>query len=173
MLCELLNVNKVNASDVILKRWNSTSPPYHTSIEIKADKVYSVSSGKVVCIRNEANNTLSVSILVNKNQLVRYCNLTGVDLYLYSEVSVGDFIGTVNKYVSFEYCTEQQGNSKWPVRFENYQFFKQDPSAIVDGKTLLIDYKAINYISGDMYDLTDDSPPTGDYLKEISNVRSM
>lgn len=169
MLCELLNVSSVEANKVIIDNWNDQTVPYHTSADILADMVYSISGGQVISVRNEENKTVSVSVLVNSNQLVRYGNLKIANVLEYETVSIGTSIGEADKYVKFEYCTKSQDNSKWPVRFPKYQFFKQNPNLLIEGKIFLVDYDSMKYVAGDMYDVTDDSPATGEYLKEISN----
>lgn len=122
-----------SSSSKIIKKW-TTTVPYVTGYDIATGAAYSVTYGKVVYIGQEPDGTFTVNIKCNDDEVLRYGNLTSLLVSSSNEVSAGTKLGNVARFVHFEYATRWQGNSRMPVRVNQYLYFKQDPSDILEGK---------------------------------------
>lgn len=133
MLSVMLNKHIQNWNDCILTYYNDSEFPYVMGLEIKASQVHSICPGKVISVSNWPPAKQSVSVMVNNNQIVRYANLSSVQVKEGQEVTFRTVIGTANKFVRFEYCTVAQHSSKWPVRIKSLTVYKQDPTSLLTG----------------------------------------
>ncbi len=122
-----------SSSSTIKSRWSNTVP-YVTGYDILSDVAYSVAYGKVVYVGQELDGTFTINIKCNDDEVLRYGNLTSLLVSSSNEVSAGTKLGNVARFVHFEYATRWQGNSRMPVRVNQYLYFKQDPSDILEGK---------------------------------------
>lgn len=133
-----------SSSSTIKSRW-STTVPYVTGYDIITNVVYSVAYGKVVYVGQEPDGTFTVNIKCNDDEVLRYGNLTSLFIRSSDEVKAGTKLGNAAKCVHFEYATRWQGNSRMPVRVNQYLYFKQDPADIIEGKYLPSAQNAIEY----------------------------
>ena len=133
-----------SSSSTIKSRWSNTAP-YVTGYDIVSNVAYSVAYGKVVYIGQEPDGTFTVNIKNNDDEVLRYGNLTSLLVRSSGEVKAGTKLGNVAKYVHFEYATRWQGNSRLPIRVNQYLYFKQDPTDIIEGKYLPGQQPALEY----------------------------
>lgn len=125
-----LDIITNNQNPEILNNWKMT-PPYHTSIDIVGDKIYSITSGRVIQITH-SDNIYWINIQLSKEELIRFGNIIDPKVYVNSTVAVKDFIGIAYKFVKFEYCNLEI--SKFPVRVLDLTYYKQDPFLILHRK---------------------------------------
>lgn len=133
-----------SSSSKIIRKW-TTTVPYVTGYDIATSAAYSVTYGKVVYVGQETDGTFTINVKVNDNEILRYGNLSGTYVGGGSSVSPRTKLGDAIKYVHFEYLTRWQGNTNFPVRVNQYLYFKQDPGDIIDGKYLPSAEVAIQY----------------------------
>jgi len=133
--------------DILKALTGSTSPVLLNERELNSSKVTSFTASflgvnEVFCLFpgsaifvGSFDGAESVNILVNKHELIRYTNLAVAPVVRDSQVPKGQKIGEVSprKRFGFEYCTQWQGDSKYPVRFCGRLFFKQNPKDILNG----------------------------------------
>ena len=121
-----------SASSKIKNKWSTVSP-YVTGYDVYASTIYSVTYGKVMYVGQEPDGTFTISIACNSNEMFRYSNV--IQLFVGSSdiVTSGTKLGVVDKYVHFEYISRWQGESRFPVRVNQYLYFKQDPHDILEG----------------------------------------
>ena len=124
-----------SSSSKIIRKW-TTTVPYVTGYDIATSAAYSVTYGKVVYIGQELDGTFTVCVSCNSNEMLRYGNITELYVGASDEVATKQELGRVNKYVHLEYVTRWQGSSRFPVRINQYLYFKQDPVDIIDGTYL-------------------------------------
>lgn len=140
MLSTLLGQHRISAKQVILNTWNELVPPYHTSIDVKASDVHSISAGYILFVGRDQTNSHSITVLVNSTQMIRYCNLHTLYVNAGQNITTGQKLGSAkNNTLKLEYCTKHQGNSKWPVRIFGLTFYKQNPHDILTGAVRLDD----------------------------------
>ena len=165
-------VNDAPLTDnMIIGKWNDRVAPYHTSVDIVTNDVYSVSDGKVIFQGKFENNTISVAVQINNSQVLIYGNLIDTELRPGMSVSTYDLIGHTADYVKFEYCTSAQSNSKWPFRPNENTYFKQDPMQVLEGRVILTNYKSKTYEYATEY--VDEIPTEDEQIKEFSNCRGV
>lgn len=122
--CVLVNENELNSSKV-------TS---FTALISGADEVFCLFSGTAEFVGSFGGQQ-SVSLLVNKHEMIRYLNLVDTPWMRGNSIAEGDTIGKAHKkkYLGFEYCTQWKGDSKYPVRMCGRLFYKQNPMDILNG----------------------------------------
>ena len=136
VLSTLTGFNVTSPTEVIARGYNGSSQETAGSI-IKTQTVNSICSGIVIAIeRNPLNPNWCVTIEVDSQHWVRYCNLIGASLYVGATVKEKDLIGYSSKnLLQFEYCTTNK--SKFPVRVGSKQLYKSDPTPILFGQVKL------------------------------------
>lgn len=99
------------------------------------DKVYSIYPGKILYI-GVYKEMGTVSVQVSDFEVVRYLNLKNIQVINGSTISAGQYLGEASKQygLQFEYCTQWQGESVFPVRLQNVTTFKQNPIDLLEGK---------------------------------------
>lgn len=140
----MLSILTGNGSGKIIRKW-STKAPYVTGYDIESDVANSVTYGKVVYVGQELDGTFTVNVKCNDNEIFRYGNI--ISPYVKSAIMVyaGDKLGDVRKYVHFEYATRWQGDSTFPIRVNQFLYFKQDPKDIIASKYKPSDQAPIEY----------------------------
>ncbi len=107
-------------------------------IEIATDSFYSMCYGSVYSVEKNSNNRYVVTVRFDSSTILRYCNLNSVDVktgqYIHPSDKVGD---TSYGRGQFEYATQFQCDSNWPVRIEEYTYYKHDPLDVLTGKIIL------------------------------------
>lgn len=142
MLSVLLNQDIQDYKQHVLRYYNDSVFPYVTGLEIKADEVYSVCSGKVIYVGHTSSSKYSVTVLVNSKQMIRYTNLLSVNVKEGQQLTFRESVGVADKFVRFEYCTPTKGSSVWPVRIKSLTMYKHDPLGLLTGDiklTVLVD----------------------------------
>jgi len=138
----------------ILKSYN---PIMHPGVKIIQDNVYSRYNGVVLQVSDD-----TVSILVDFNHLIRYGNLTNISVKQNSPVSRMQFIGDciqqktskgIVRYVYIEYLLSTKYTSYFPFKVSNLQFFKQDPTPLIENKIMLNDIPIHNLCSTRVSDI--------------------
>lgn len=116
------------------KELKSSKPSTFTASFSKAEKAFSLFPGKVMFI-GQFKNTTTVNVAVSDHEIVRYMNLTDVQVKQGAQITKGRYLGSVinNKTLDVEYCSQWQGDSVRPVRIENRTYFKQNPLDILEG----------------------------------------
>lgn len=109
-------------------------PSSYTATISGIKEVYNILPGLVFFLSSN-NGMTSVYIAVSKHEMIRYMNLAVVDVNIGRDLSKGDLIGTVKAHrpLLFEYTTVYRTGSKYPVRFSNRTYYKQNPIDILDG----------------------------------------
>lgn len=133
MLSVMLNKQIDDYKQYIVGYYNDDEQPYTTGIKISASNVYSVCPGRVISVRWSFESKWTVTVLVNSNQIVRYCNLQDGKVREGQMIDFRTYIGEASSFVRFEYCTSDKGNSMWPVRIKSLTMYKQDPLGLLTG----------------------------------------
>jgi len=120
-------------SSKILRKW-STTKPYVTGYDIASTVANSVTYGKVVYAGQEPDGTFTVNVKCNDNEIFRYGNINSLFVRSSNLVGPGTKLGDVKDFVHFEYATRWQGDSQFPIRVNQYLYFKQDPTDIVNSQ---------------------------------------
>lgn len=117
------------------KDLSSSKPSSFTASFLGVKEVYSLFPGEVlyVGIYKELG---TLTILVSDFEIIRYLNISDIQVNKGDQVSTNRYLGVVNnKYgLQLEYCSQWQGSSVMPVRLNNRTFFKQNPLDILNGK---------------------------------------
>ena len=105
---------------------------------IKAIEVHSLCHGIVIEIGCDPKmNTWCITVEVNSQQWVRYCNLASYKVTLNQTVNKSDFLGYAYKgLMRLEYCTDEV--TTYPVRIQMMEMYKRDPSPIIFAKTSIL-----------------------------------
>lgn len=112
----------------------SSDPSTFTAVISGASKIYSLFRGTVNFIGSyEFTGTLNIA--VSSHEIIRYLNLTNMQVWENMSISKGTYLGDVREkfYLQFEYCTQWKGDSKYPIRVDDRTYFKQNPIDILDG----------------------------------------
>lgn len=114
---------------------NSEKPSSFTATFSGVDKVYSIFPGQVIYI-GVYKDLGTLSVKVSDFEIVRYLNLTDIQVTPGETFNEGTYLGVANKQygLQFEFCSTYQGDSKYPVRLNNETYFKQNPIAVLNGK---------------------------------------
>lgn len=131
MLSVLLNKDIEDYNHYIVRHFNNGVSPYVTGLEVEADKIYSISPGKVISTGYTPSSRYCITVLVNNNQMVRYTNLDSINVSAGDNVSYRTYLGIAHGFVRLEYCTSAKGNSMWPVRIKSLTMYKQDPIGLL------------------------------------------
>lgn len=134
MISRLLGKQIKNEKSVILHYWNIGSAPYHTGLDIFADDVYSVCKGVVLFVGNNGKHK-SVSVQIDANQCVRYCNLLEVYVEPGQAIVLDTHVGKADKFIHFEYCTRTRpifSHVVSNVRIGTQTYYKQNPRTFIE-----------------------------------------
>ena len=127
----------VKGETQILKHYEAESKQKHSGIDLAGQEIYSVCQGVVIDISKHqdyhCNITYCVTIQVTESQCIRYGHLSIVTVDSNQVVSRYDEIGVCSKYVHLEYLTRNMPDSIWPVRIGDVEYYKHDPTVLVDG----------------------------------------
>lgn len=171
MISRLVGHEVKDSNNLIRSNWRSSTPPYHTGLDVFTDKVYNVCKGVVIFV-GVVEGRWSVIVQVNADICIRYSNLSKVLVEEGQPIYYDVEIGHADKYVHFEYCTRQQNNSKWPVRAGTQTYYKQDTTPCLDSMyfiDLVGEGDGLSIITSDM---VDDNIELDQYqLEEFSNGR--
>lgn len=104
---------------------------------IRTSPIYSICKGVVLSAgKDPKNNTWCITIEVNSQRWIRYCNLASCKQRAGQTIKKDDFIGYAYRgKMRLEYCTSEE--SQFPVRESNKQLYKHDPSPIIFGQEIL------------------------------------
>lgn len=122
---------------------------YHTGIDLKADEVYSCESGVVTQVGTDSSGMYELTVQYDAAVSLRYMHLKHVSVRAGAILHKGDFVGTADKYVHFEYISVNAEGSKWPVRVGKVTYFKHNPELLFSGQVLLNsnDWSAIQVVT--------------------------
>lgn len=152
MLDILFNSTNVDPNTVIWHRWNASSPPFVSGLDIRCKIIHAICPGQVIAIERSPDGFYAITVQVNSDQCTRYCNLSSCSVSLSQQVKLLTKIGGANRYMRIEYCTSNPlGFDKWPVRIGKYTYYKQDPSGLLDGSIKLAVYTDVTIVPGDQY----------------------
>lgn len=140
----MISILTGDASSAILAKW-SDKKPYVTGYDIASSTACSVTYGKIVYVGQEPDGTYTVNIKCNDNEIFRYGNLSSIYVRSADGVGPGTLLGDVKKYIHFEYATRWQGDSTFPIRVNQYLYFKQDPRDIVESRYKPDEQPALEY----------------------------
>ena len=109
-------------------------PSNYTATISGISKVYNIIPGTVIFF-GFFNNLGTLYVSISDYEVIRYMNLGSVTVRRSDELEKGAFLGEVakNKSLLVEYCTEYQQGSPYPVRFNEWTYYKQNPIDILDG----------------------------------------
>lgn len=104
---------------------------------INAQAVFSICNGTVLSVdRDPRTDSWDVTVEVDSQHWIRYCNLSGTVVRAGTEISIYDSIGYGYKnLMRLEYCTAEK--SAFPVRILSNQLYKQDPAPILFGDNII------------------------------------
>lgn len=129
----------------------------HTGVDITANRVYAYSQGVVVGI-GMYDDTYSVTVQFDAENIFRYCHLKSVDVSVNDIIQAGDLIGLAKKHLHFEWA-RKEATSKFSVWVGEITYYKQDPERLFSGEIVLKanDWSRVTeneYGYNDGYDLT-------------------
>lgn len=116
---EILKQCVMSKSDPLYREYGG----YHTGVDITGDSVYALYSGTIVLV-NEDTSGMCVILHVDSEFCLSYKHIDTVTVHSGDEVSQGDKIGDVTKYVHVELLTYEP--SIWPVRIGSETWYKHD-----------------------------------------------
>lgn len=98
---------------------------------IKTHYVNSISEGTVIAVEKDPrDDTWAVTVEIDSDHWLRYCNLSATTCISGRPISQSNFIGYSHKGIMrLEYCNGDK--SQFPVRINNTQLYKQDPTVII------------------------------------------
>lgn len=102
------------------------------SARVLCDNVYNLFHGQIVYI-GASNGRAVVNVKCNPSEVLRYGNLKELTCAKSYYAEKGAQLGIADGFVIFEYCTLWKGNSVYPVRINNFTYYKQNPSDILNG----------------------------------------
>lgn len=102
------------------------------SARVLCDNVYNLFHGQIVYI-GASNGRAVVNVKCNPSEVLRYGNLKELTCAKSYYAEKGAQLGVADGFVIFEYCTLWKGNSVYPVRINNFTYYKQNPSDILNG----------------------------------------
>lgn len=111
---------------------NKDTVAKYNSARLKCENVYNVAHGQIVYIGAE-NGRAFVNVKCNPSEVLRYGNLKELTCDKGYYADVGAQLGVADGEVIFEYCTLWQGESNFPVRINNWTYYKQNPSDVLSG----------------------------------------
>ena len=115
------------------KDLRSKNPTTYTATISGVKNVYAILPGTVLFL-GYYKGTGTAYVSISKHEMVRYMNLKELAVWKGQEISKGDLIGTtLATPLQFEYCTVYQQGSKYPVRFADRTYYKQNPIDLLDG----------------------------------------
>lgn len=124
--------------------WYKYYKGYHSGLDITADtsskqdmNAYSFSSGVVIQVGEDEDGTYSVTIQYDVVNSLRYMHIKKVNVSEGDIISIGDEVGTYNRYFHFEYVSTNKGDSIWYVRVGTITYYKHNPELVLNGEILL------------------------------------
>lgn len=111
---------------------NKNTVAKYNSARLKCENVYNVAHGQIVYIGTE-NGRAFVNVKCNPSEVLRYGNLKELTCMKGYFAEVGAQLGVADGEVIFEYCTLWKGASNYPVHINNWTYYKQDPTEILEG----------------------------------------
>lgn len=134
---EIVNMLTLGESCTLVNEENlrSKRPASFTALISGSSGVFTMYTGKVEYV-GKYEGMYSYNILMNDHELFRYLYLDSVEAWgkgqeLGPQVKLG--VPRRNKPFGFEYCTQWQGTSSYPIRINNRTYFLQNPIDILDG----------------------------------------
>lgn len=128
------------------KDLRSSKPTTYTATISGTKNVYSIFPGTVLFL-GYYKGTGTIYLCISNHELIRYMNLKDFNVWKGQDIEKGTLLGaSSNVPLQFEYCTVYQQDSKYPVRFANRTYYKQNPIDILDG--VYWPYKEITIKSG-------------------------
>lgn len=103
------------------------------SARLLCENVYNVAHGQIVFIGTQDGRAF-VNVKCNPSEVLRYGNLKELTCEKSYFANIGAQLGVADDYVIFEYCTLWKGQSNFPVRINNWTYYKQDPTDILEGR---------------------------------------
>jgi len=108
--------------------------PESSGCEYYTKDVKAITGGKVLYIGSSTDGIKVVTVQCNKNECLRYCNLTKVNVKVDDVIRKDALIGSVHSFVKVEYCTSWQDRSHTATRVYNKTYYLQDPGPIFADK---------------------------------------
>ena len=104
---------------------------------IKTNYVFGICNGVIIGIDRDPNNsTWSITVEVDSQHWIRYCNISATPLLVGASAQVYDRVGySTDGLMRLEYCNSDK--SKFPVRVGSRQLYKQDPTPIIFSNNIL------------------------------------
>lgn len=129
VLSMLTGTKVEDSSSIIDQGFNS----YNGGCTIKTFEVHSICNGTVLAVARDPHyNRWCITVEVNSQKWVRYCNLSAFKVTVGQSINENDLLGYGYKnMMRFEYCTPTE--SQFPVRTLDLQLYKQDPTPILFG----------------------------------------
>lgn len=156
----------------------SDNPTSFTASISGVSGVFNLFLGEMEYI-DRADGYFAVNIMPNPQEVIRYCNLTSVVNWakgtsIGTEVKLGEVPN--NKELGFEYCTQWQGTSKYPIRISGRLFYKQNPKDLLDGLyvppaqiAVVEDYTPAN----SEYEFTEEQFEAGEWIDDPTDEEAM
>lgn len=138
----------IDKSDPLYKEYKG----FNTSVNLEASNVYSMCYGQVCMISGDKKSGYDVAVRVNQNQVVRYGNLSSVDVAVNDIVDISNKIGEVKHWVRFEYMSTKVKN-QYSFRVGNTQMYKDNPMKIFDSDNAILQGDSPQYYQSAAYDL--------------------
>lgn len=119
----------VNETELLRK-----NPSSYTALITGIISVYSLFPGKLIFVGSD-NDLATLDVEVAPNEVIRYLGFTSFDGWYGRSYEKGDYIGEVSfaKGLRIEYCTMTQDGSPFPVRIQDWMWYKQNPMKILNG----------------------------------------
>ena len=106
----------------------------HTGIDIEAESVYNAVPGIVLQVAQVMNNTWTVSVQYDVNNVMRYSNLTSVSVGLGDIVLYKDKLGECKEFLHLEHVKlSPVVNPEMNVRIGIRTYYNQNPISVIDG----------------------------------------
>ena len=108
---------------------NKRQVELHSGVDIRCNKVYSLSYGVVKLIGNNSTRH-SIFISADDTNGYNYCHMKNVAVNYYDSVDVGTYLGEADDYLHFEYLNKQE--SRWPFRIGTETWYKHHPKYVLE-----------------------------------------
>lgn len=111
-----------------------TSPSTYTATFSGVKKVYNLYPGTVLFL-GYYKGLGTITVQVSPYEILRYCNLTDIQVWFNTEIETDDFLGIADphKGLQIEYCTSGPDTSRFPVRINETTYYKQNPIELLNG----------------------------------------
>lgn len=101
---------------------------YHTGVDLKTDKVFSLCPGTVLFVGKD-DSQFSIIVQLTGNTCVMYKNVEGVIVSVGDEVKEGQFLCDATKFLHVDLL--QRNVTKWPVRVRGITYYKTNPMKLL------------------------------------------